>query len=51
MFNVKDYSNKDVVLKAGFVARYGLPHLLQLHQVAISSQSSEWKKNTSSKIS
>ena len=24
MFNVTDYSNKDVVLKAGFVARYGL---------------------------
>ena len=29
MFNVKDYSNKFIVLKASFVAWYGLPHLLQ----------------------
>ena len=31
MFNAKDYSNRDAVLKAGFVhTRY-----VQLHQVAI----------------
>ena len=31
MFIVKDYSNKDVVLKAGFVARYDLSTRTRSH--------------------